>query len=203
MLYYKHNNYVEGAGKMRMLLLKAIITVMVCILFSAAISCSKTPESKAPPGYFSHIDSVNGFSIDYPGGWIKPAPPPPFDRLVLLFFGPSQPCEGFNASFYVYTDRFQPSQTLEEYVENDIDIVKRSYREFSELVKEKTALSGLTAIKVECTYRVSDYTQVREMIVYTGHGSTVWKLDFIAASSCWNQYVATIDTIVDSFKISK
>ncbi len=133
---------------------------------------------------------------------MKPLLPPPFDRVVLLSVGPSDPCGGFNAHFYVYTDRLRPSQTLEDYSEYDMDKVKSTYREFSELVKGGTTINGLTAIKVEYEYRLSDYTKVREMTIYVGQGSIVWKLDFIAAASCWNQYAATVDTIVNSFKIS-
>jgi len=181
----------------------AIIVALLVGLLVAGVSCDKKPEPTSPPGYFTHTDNVNGFSIEYPGAWITPAPPPPFDRMILLSVGPSAPCEGFDADFYVYTDRFRPSQTLEDYSEYEINNIKSSYREFSELVEQTTTISGLTAIKVEYEYRLSDYTQVREMTIYVGQGSTVWKLDFIAAASCWNLYVTTVDTIVNSFKISQ
>jgi hypothetical protein len=184
----------------------ALIIALLLVLLLAGISCSNTPtpEPTSPPGYFTHTDNANGFSIDYPGAWITPAPPPPpFDRLVLLSVGPSDPCGGFDATFYVYTDRFRPSQTLGDYSEYDLGIVKRSYREFSELEKQTTTISGLTAVKVEYEYRLSDFTKVRENTIYVGQGSIVWKLDFIAAASCWDQYVTTVDTIVNRFKISQ
>jgi len=183
----------------------ALIVVPLLVLLLAGISCSNipTPEPTSPPGYFTHTDNVNGFSIAYPGGWMNPLLPPPFDRMVLLSVGPSASCGGFDAAFYIYTDRFRPFQTLDDYSEYDLGNVKSSYREFSELVKGKTTISGLTAIKVEYEYRLSDYTKVREMTIYVGQDSIVWKLDFIAAASCWNQYVTTVDTIVNSFKISQ
>jgi hypothetical protein len=180
-----------------------LMVALLLVFLLAGISCSKTPEPTSPPGYFTHTDNVNGFSIDYPGGWRKPPLPPPFDRMILLSVGPSESCGGFDANFYVYTDRFRPLQTLDDYSEYESEIVKRSYREFSELVKGETTISGLTAIKVEYEYRLSDYTKVREMTVYVGQGSTVWKLDFTAAESCWNIYVTTVDTVVNSFKISQ
>jgi hypothetical protein len=183
----------------------AFIIALLLVMLLAAVSCSKTPapEPTSPPGYFTYTDNVNGFSIDYPGGWRQPPLPPPFDRIILLSVGPSEPCGGFDADFYVYTDRFRLSQTLDDYSEYESEIVQRSYREFSELVKEKTTISGLTAIKVEYEYRLSDYTKVREMTIYVGQGSTVWKLDFTAAESCWNMYVTTVDTMVNRFKISQ
>jgi len=182
-----------------------LVVALLLVLLLAGISCSNTPTlgPTFPPGYFAHTDNVNGFSIDYPGGWRNPPLPPPFDRMVLLSVGPSEPCGGFDAHFYVYTDRFRPSQTLDDYSEYDLGIVKRSYREFSELEKQTTTISGLTAIKVEYEYRLSDFTKVREITIYVGRGSTVWKLDFIAAASCWDQYVTTVDTIVNRFKISQ
>jgi hypothetical protein len=191
----------------------AFVVALLLVLLLAGISCSNAPiptpeprptqEPTPPPGYFTHTDDMNGFSIAYPGGWMKPLLPPPFDRMVLLSVGPSEPCGGFEADFYVYADRLRASQTLEDYSEYDLGNVERSYREFTKLVKVKPTISGLAAIRVEYEYRLADYTKVREMTIYVEQGSTVWKLDFIAAASCWDQYTATVDTMVSSFKTSQ
>jgi hypothetical protein len=190
---------------MARLLWNALIIALLLVLLLAAVSCSNTPTPKptSPPGYFTYIDNVNGFSIAYPGGWMNSPLLPPFDRMALVSVGPSASCGGFDAGFYLYTDRLRLSQTLDAYSEYNLDYVRRSYREFSELGKQTTEISSLTAIKVEYEYRLSDYTKVREMTIYVGQGSTVWNLDFIAAASCWDQYVTTVDTIVNSFKISQ
>jgi len=151
-----------------------------------------------PPGFVTYTDKTIGFSIFYPNSWQVEG-----DKVYnsVGFIAPSR-CLGENIISSVYNFGTEyPS--LETYY-SEIALNRSYWDNYHLISKENLIIDGVPAIKVICTfgeYTNSGYTIIKEMDVFLIREQTLWSIGGGCATTCWDTYEGTFNTMLNSFQI--
>jgi hypothetical protein len=178
-----------------MILARIAIIALLVITLVSTVACGSS--SNHTPGFATYTDYTNGFSISAPDGWdIEPMK----ESGDWAFFSPNLPCGGhFAVSSVMSLDLGSTSLETYYYIvakslyEDDLD-------EYHFISEESLTIDSVHAIKVIFTY-VDDGTTLQRMDCYLAREKTLWWIAEDCASTCWNTYEGTFNTMISSFRV--
>jgi hypothetical protein len=142
-----------------------------------------------------------GFSINYPSDWTKQERTPNgtgYQVAVLFLLPTNNVSENLNI---VVDDSLEPSTTLKEQTQANIEQLQQDHPDFKLLESGNTTLAGNPAYKIVYTATVNQ-KYVKAMQVWTLSNGTYYMITYKTSPSNYDKYIGTAQQMMNSFELT-
>ena len=188
--------------KWTLLLTAALITASICVAgCTMYVTTSPSPTSTASANVMTYENANYGFSINYPSDWTKQERTPNgtgYQVVVLFVLPTNNVSENLNV---VVDDSLEPSTTLKEQTQANIEQLQQDHPDFKLLESGNTTLAGNPAYKIVYT-ATANQKYVKAMQVWTLSNGTYYMITYKTGPSNYDKYIGTAQQMMNSFELT-
>jgi hypothetical protein len=157
-----------------------------------------TTLSAGPLSTYTNAD--HGFRIDYPQGWTKVEGT---GGAIVGFASPKEEAgDDFQEAVTVTAEDLPSSSiTLQQYTDAALGQVKKVITDFDLRESTDATVAGRPGHRIVYT-GTQGQSKLEWQQLFTIVGDTAWILTFVAEASTYDRYVATAESIINSFALT-
>lgn len=176
---------------MKLSRIAAIVLIGIVTIFVVACGSSGTPTT----GFTTYTDTINGFSVSVPDGWELAS-----DETGIYLLGPST-CGGGHYYSSVSAASAEGYMSGHTFYAGVLEPYLQALDNYELVSKETVTIDGIQTIKAIYTYVDTYGYPVQQMAYVLVNQQTAWVIGGTCATTCWNTYQGTFNTIANSFNL--
>ncbi|MEA2055232.1 MAG: PsbP-related protein, partial [Candidatus Thermoplasmatota archaeon] len=179
-----------------------IVGIAVLLLVVSLCGCEEKSSENGDsnePTFYTYENTEKGISIEYPATWIKQENPPQAEEILVLFTSQSGEPTKIGSLMISVLD-LEDHMGMDWFKQAHIENLSILIPDFNIIYEDSSTLSGLPAYKIVFTFTQDLYTW-RQLEIWTIKDNTLYLLVHQADQANHNEFIDTIDQMIESFKI--